>query len=214
MWAKILKIKSRWGKEVTLRMLTLLVLWGRQGDVSTGPTKGSGMGAAECSQQWGRRGAGSRKIGWKCVLEPQTPLSAHIARWFPLPPSRKCLGSCRRCAGCEGSSWGQGGGCEGSSQGRGRLWGEQPGQGKALYWEQEDSVKVCILNSDAPPGWLPEEQGSQAYTPPPHPRQGLKGFLSEETDLTRMTLRYWHWEGPCWKLACCFVTSQQCLPSN
>lgn len=193
MWAKILKIKSRWGKEVTLRMLTLLVLWGRQGDVSTGPTKGSGMGAAECSQQWGRRGAGSRKIGWKCVLEPQTPLSAHIARWFPLPPQQKM-------------PWFLQAVC--------RLWGEQPGQGKALYWEQEDSVKVCILNSDAPPGWLPEEQGSQAYTPPP-PRQGLKGFLSEETDLTRrMTLRYWHWEGPCWKLACCFVTSQQCLPSN
>lgn len=173
MWAKILKIKSRWGKEVTLRMLTLLVLWGRQGDVSTGPTKGSGMGAAECSQQWGRRGAGSRKIGWKCVLEPQTPLSAHIARWFPLPPQQKM-------------PWFLQAVC--------RLWGEQPGQGKALYWEQEDSVKVCILNSDAPPGWLPEEQGSQAYTPPPPGRVwkdfSLRKLTSQEewpsdTDIER-----------------------------
>lgn len=32
-------------------------------------------------------GAGSRNIGLKCVLEPQTPLSGHVARQLPPPPA-------------------------------------------------------------------------------------------------------------------------------
>lgn len=111
--------------------------------------KGSRMGAAECSWPWCPGRAGSRKTGWKYVLEQQALPSSHIALWLP-PLQPKMSVSHRPCwAGAAQAQPGVEGGCEESS------WG----LGRHCFWEQKDSVQVCI-------GWLPKH-GSLAHTHPP-----------------------------------------------
>lgn len=184
MWAKLLRDRKQIGERDAKQRVQCPMLWRKQAEVSPGPTQGSRTGLQKCSRWRGRRWLESRKVGWKCVVDQLTPCST--------PPQHKMPSFLKVNVKPEQlrASLGWKEAVRTAAEGR-------RGCEEALYWEQEVSMKVGILNSKtlswlAPgiwqPGWYPLA------------RQGLEELLSEETDLTiKTTLRYWHCGGPHWK---------------
>lgn len=151
------------------------VLWAEEGPCVQGPTKDSRVGL-QCSRWWGSGWAGSRKIGWRCVLEQQPPSLSPHSQVAPsstpaeglFPHRHRWLGQLRPSLGWKEAVW------RAAAGGGGR-------QEETLYWEQEDLVKVSRLNSEILSWWAPRTWQPGFYS---FPARALKDF-SEETDLRR-----------------------------